>query len=1373
MSNLEISSKCAEIKEIIVSSFASKSEYDFIEGIKKIESLKDISGIFDSNNFFTLLKELDKILLGEKALSDRVCNKNSGYFDEKEKEEILKLLYIQRYVNAHDEDQKTEKIKEVALQNFISDMYDSGVHFFEEVLQNIDDAIGRKQKRDNINKGEVLIRWNDKKISFEYPDRGFSFYDLMAITSLGNSIKKGDIDQASIGEKGIGFKSVFSVASNISIQSKYFSFDIEYDEKRKTSVLQPSKIISQGTGEEKSTLTITFNDRFQIDTDNGFKYKLKEWLFGNSEENLDNTYLNYSPFLFLKNVSEIKYEDGAECKTVEIKRTKIETVSGFSTIKINDNKYLLFKHSLNFNKKLIENRWGTIAAIENKEDEFSIDRPIEIAFPILEEGMYADGKMGLFYSYLPTEMKIDFPIYINVDVHLKASRGRIREKDFQDGSEWNKYILDNISDILVETFIRLTKAYKVDKDIETVAGNLYIYINKQTTPHYFKNELIKFYDEIMKKEIFLNISDEFVKKENIWLSNIKDENEWNDFTRFCLKKAFPNESKQYAKNYKWYRFAKGNQTTGEPWESKVLKVYGGIKTFYNNTEIEDVKEKNRIVLNVLEKAKNMLNNSTLSILFVENDNGFQICSKEEVNASGKVVFFHSENESLKDEISVYIAKAVFKYKEVEDSQDYSKYQKLLEGVVDKKDWKDYVENIVKKMVQDLESFSIYECVMSVSSYLRYITLDEIKTLTIPNEIKKKCCQYIIPSAPWEKYNLKGEIAYRKAIANYIEDVGNDKLDYVLLKISELSDLNADTDKLIEFLLKLGVKAGPGNLENDILSQNIMPKYTGIITDAKSMKFIYPGDTEYKYLEKQEEVKLLQEYLVETVNDKNSVDKKKILEIFSDRGLDFKNIIFFPKDIIEKDTTITVHPIGPYGGRHALASYWVWSFNKIANEDVEYFNGERKVLNLNIGSLMFADSEEYPNFTLTNWNWSYEVALADYNNTPDGQLIYDENNTLIIKNIIQNPINDMLDKLRWIIIWNKVFSVTYAWHNDVCKMNPIEFVSCHKYLVRKDIDKLLPKGYLINWMEGTPVDIEKEFQDTLVEYICNEFEVDFEQNIFKESYCLPLTEEACIFLDKYDKLSEKPYKYFIGIRNDTRMPKTDYVCAILQRIIGLKLLDTQRLEIADIVKEIKKDNKKKIIGLKNTTSVFEEAVFRDSDLESEYIAMISEGKKLLPSVWKKAKSEVKKTEDWGMKEWMCEPFRVNGHCFQGYGCQCPICGSAMRHQSISGMKFIKRIENADIDSKQNLPYLYLISCLNCADMIERADKVKIIDYDGKSLKEALNHFEEVCYCADNFHIYNHSKMKTMKLVMEIDNHEFVEHIKISFLHMLLFLKLWKK
>jgi hypothetical protein len=100
-------------------------------------------------------------------------------------------------------------------------LYTSNARFVFELLQNADD----NQYRHTLAAGQVPF------VSFKvYPNRiivdcnedGFTEDNLKAICDIGNSSKTGS--QAYIGEKGIGFKSVFMAAWNVHIQSGHFSF---------------------------------------------------------------------------------------------------------------------------------------------------------------------------------------------------------------------------------------------------------------------------------------------------------------------------------------------------------------------------------------------------------------------------------------------------------------------------------------------------------------------------------------------------------------------------------------------------------------------------------------------------------------------------------------------------------------------------------------------------------------------------------------------------------------------------------------------------------------------------------------------------------------------------------------------------------------------------------------------------------------------------------------------------------------------------------------------------------------------------------------------------------------------------------------------
>jgi len=105
--------------------------------------------------------------------------------------------------------------------DFISlakNLYTSQARFVFELLQNADD--------NQYTRGQdpyVLFRVYPDRIVIECNEDGFTEQNLTAICDIGKSSKTGS--QSYIGEKGIGFKSVFMAASRVHIQSADFSFD--------------------------------------------------------------------------------------------------------------------------------------------------------------------------------------------------------------------------------------------------------------------------------------------------------------------------------------------------------------------------------------------------------------------------------------------------------------------------------------------------------------------------------------------------------------------------------------------------------------------------------------------------------------------------------------------------------------------------------------------------------------------------------------------------------------------------------------------------------------------------------------------------------------------------------------------------------------------------------------------------------------------------------------------------------------------------------------------------------------------------------------------------------------------------------------------
>jgi hypothetical protein len=93
------------------------------------------------------------------------------------------------------------------------------MHFIIELMQNADDSTYTKGI-----KPEMRITYEAGTLRFDINEIGFSKTDVEAICSIGNSSKKAPRRGRRIGEKGIGFKSVFKVSDEVFIASGHYSF---------------------------------------------------------------------------------------------------------------------------------------------------------------------------------------------------------------------------------------------------------------------------------------------------------------------------------------------------------------------------------------------------------------------------------------------------------------------------------------------------------------------------------------------------------------------------------------------------------------------------------------------------------------------------------------------------------------------------------------------------------------------------------------------------------------------------------------------------------------------------------------------------------------------------------------------------------------------------------------------------------------------------------------------------------------------------------------------------------------------------------------------------------------------------------------------
>ncbi len=106
-------------------------------------------------------------------------------------------------------------------KTLLADLYSEVDHFVFELLQNTEDAYGRRQDEDEI-KGLVEFKIDGSLFECRHFGKPFDEADIRGVCGIASSTK-GDSD---IGKFGIGFKSVFSVTDRPQIHSGDASFEI-------------------------------------------------------------------------------------------------------------------------------------------------------------------------------------------------------------------------------------------------------------------------------------------------------------------------------------------------------------------------------------------------------------------------------------------------------------------------------------------------------------------------------------------------------------------------------------------------------------------------------------------------------------------------------------------------------------------------------------------------------------------------------------------------------------------------------------------------------------------------------------------------------------------------------------------------------------------------------------------------------------------------------------------------------------------------------------------------------------------------------------------------------------------------------------------
>lgn len=315
-----------------------------------------------------------------------------------------------------------------SIKTLSEDLYNRDTHFIFELIQNAEDnayTLSEPSLSFHLVKSDPTgTPGSNGALIVHNNEDGFSRENVDAICKVGQSTKTKI--QGYIGEKGIGFKSVFRVTSKPYIFSKGYRFCLpEHDEMTELGYIVPQWIDDIPKGLDPSGTTIILPlDKPQ------FPY-----------ESVEKMLLDIDPvtILFLSKLKEIVVEiESGYRQSIKKDDAQIPLVQVQVEIRDRDSQSTEIQgfivHTRSFDKPLDI----------NPEKRKGIDkRDVSIALPLNSEANSA----GKVFAYLPVHEDTGLPFLLNADFLLSSSREAIHVDE-----PWNQWLRDCISEVFIEAF---------------------------------------------------------------------------------------------------------------------------------------------------------------------------------------------------------------------------------------------------------------------------------------------------------------------------------------------------------------------------------------------------------------------------------------------------------------------------------------------------------------------------------------------------------------------------------------------------------------------------------------------------------------------------------------------------------------------------------------------------------------------------------------------------------------------------------------------------------------------------------------------------------------------------------------------------------
>ncbi|TXC00522.1 hypothetical protein FocTR4_00008130 [Fusarium oxysporum f. sp. cubense] len=370
---------------------------------------------------------------GQRTAQDLVKEiaKERGYLGE---EQLARIGEINPELRREVEEALLRKDEMIgsAVLTLARNLYTSNARFVFELLQNADD----NNYSTALSSGQdpyVSFEVRPDKVSIECNENGFTHENLKAICAIGKSSKVGAAGY--IGEKGIGFKSVFMAAWKVHIQSNGFSFSFTHRKGDSglgmvTPVWEDADE-SLGGSSTRITLFLHTSDDPEEDARQRETIRLQF-------QDLQHTILLFLRKLRKVQVSFVDEDDTQTSSTAYSLRgsnpvtVKKETFEG-----VEERQYHVTKH-------VAEN----IPKSENRtysEEQYRADSSTEVvlAFPLADSGTPIVENQDVF-AFLPMR-PMGFKFLIHTDFVTEASRQGIVTTSVR-----NRGLLNGIADCFIK-----------------------------------------------------------------------------------------------------------------------------------------------------------------------------------------------------------------------------------------------------------------------------------------------------------------------------------------------------------------------------------------------------------------------------------------------------------------------------------------------------------------------------------------------------------------------------------------------------------------------------------------------------------------------------------------------------------------------------------------------------------------------------------------------------------------------------------------------------------------------------------------------------------------------------------------------------------